>query len=108
VEADEDPTISNHNHLFEPDFPARSRRLCEDLVFHMGVFAKLFLESHRIKTLFLKLYGWDESFDELFFYPHREELRANLSPGEIYTRLGFSGKSMKTRNIYNKLRLFLS
>ncbi len=48
--------------LFEPDFARRSLKLCEDIIFHVGTFTKIFKESHRTKIIFTKLHGWDDYF----------------------------------------------
>ena len=75
----------------------------------MRAFAKLNKENPRPKGILVKLYGWDECLVELFFPNRKEEsLRQVLpGPGELHSRLGLHLRSFKTRNIYNKLKLFL-
>jgi hypothetical protein len=53
------------------------------------------------------LYGWDETFAEIFFFKNGE-MRSDISPAHIHQKLGLSIRSFRNRNIYNKLRLFLS
>lgn len=73
----------------------------------MKVFARIFKDSTRKKSILTKLHGWDEdTFAGVLF--KGQELRKDLTAEGLFDQLGLSRRSLDSRNIYNKLRLFLS
>ena len=95
---------------FENDFGSKTRKLCEDVYFHMDAFAKLNKDNPRPKGIMVRLYGWDDCFVPLWF-PNRkdENIKAVLpTPNEIHQKLGLHMRTFNTRNIFNKMKLFLS
>jgi hypothetical protein len=104
---EEEEAATTLHHLFETDFSQRSKKLCEDTIFQVHAFTKIYKENHRIKAIFTKLHGWDEHFEEIFFPHKRSELKIGLTASEIHQKLGFGFKTLNVRNIFNKLRLFL-
>lgn len=52
-----------------------------------------------------RLPGWDDEIGDAFFIG--EDIIPNLSPKAIYRQVGLEKRTMKGKNTYNKLRLFL-
>lgn len=73
----------------------------------MQAFAKFSKEGHRARGILAKLHGWDEHIEEVLF-PRKVELKIDIHPEDMHHRLGMTGRTLKVRNLYNKLRLFLA
>ena len=55
--------------------------LVDNLLLNLAIFKKVFRNSKKKRNLVEKLYGWDESFKDVFFID--QELKPNLKKEEL-------------------------
>ena len=78
----------------------------DNLLLNLAIFRKVFHTSKKKRSLVEKLYGWDDSFKEVFFVD--QELKPSLKKEDVICELGLDKRGLSSKNTYNKLRFFLA